>query len=83
MILNGALPASPHIINGLNLPGPNTITLKSTNASKLIEISTDGGTEFFIPPVDTTTGTMVVVTIGAPITSVRFTGDIGDVITIL
>jgi len=83
MILNGTLPASPHVINGLNLLGQNTITLKSTNAGKLIEIATDGGVEFFTPLVEETTPSMIVVTLGAPITSVRFTGNIGDVITIL
>lgn len=83
MILHRSLPATPHVINNLDLPGPNTITLKSVAAGKLIEISTDDGVEFFTPVAETTTGTMIVVTISAPITSVRFTGNIGDQITIL
>lgn len=61
---------------GASLPG--TITLKSSAAGRKIELSTDGGTEYFTPSYDTTTTTMLVLTITAPVSHVRFTGVAND-----
>jgi len=57
---------------------PLTITLKSEAVTRKIEFSTDGGVEFFEPPIAAITATMLVVVAGAPITHVRCTGIIDD-----
>jgi hypothetical protein len=58
---------------------PLTITLKSSNGSRKIEISTDGGVEYFIPVYDATSATMLVVSIATPITHIKVTGAIADI----
>lgn len=53
---------------------PCTITLKSADAGRKIELSTDDGSEYFTPVIDTTSSTMLVVSLRAPVSHVRFTG---------
>ena len=65
-----------------NLRLPTTITFKSSNVGKALEISTDGGVEFFVPEIDTTTATMIVLVLNAPVTNIRATGDVGDTLVI-
>ena len=62
---------------------PVTVTLDTVDASKKIELSTDGGTLFFQPTYNTSNASQLVVTIGAPVTHVKFTGAITDTYTIL
>jgi hypothetical protein len=62
---------------------PVTVTLNTVDASKKIELSTDGGTLFFQPTYNTSNASQLVVTIGAPVTHVKFTGAITDTYTIL
>jgi hypothetical protein len=57
---------------------PFTITLKSSDVTRKIELSTDGGTEYFLPIIDITTATSLIVTIQSPITHVKVTGVVGD-----
>jgi hypothetical protein len=57
---------------------PGSITLKSAAAGRLIELSTDGGTEYFAPAVDVQSGTMQIVVVNAPITHFRVTGAAAD-----
>lgn len=57
---------------------PFSITLKSSDVTRKIEISTDGGTEYFQPIIDITTATSLFLTIAAPITNVKVTGIAGD-----
>jgi hypothetical protein len=57
---------------------PMTVTLKSANAGRLIEFSTDGGSEYFTPTYDKTSSTMIVVVATARISHVRFTGAAAD-----
>lgn len=59
-------------------PMPFTATLKSAAAGRLIELSTDGGVEYFTPTVDTTSATMQIVAVTAPVSHVRFTGAAAD-----
>lgn len=68
-----SMPCSQH---GSNLP--MTLTLKSAAVGRKIEISTDGGTEYFKPQVDIETATMQVLSVASPISHIRFTGNIGD-----
>ncbi|MBP1314280.1 hypothetical protein [Herbaspirillum sp. 1130] len=56
-----------------------TATLKSgVTATRKIELSADGGDEFFPVDYDVTTATMLVLAIGTPISHIRFTGAAGD-----
>lgn len=62
-----------------NAPLPCTVTLKSSAAGRKIELSTDGGVEYFTPTVDVgSSATMQIVTVTAPISHVKFTGIAGD-----
>jgi len=57
---------------------PLTVTLKSSEAGRKIELSTDGGIEYFIPTYDVTSVTMLVVSVDSPITHIKVTGAISD-----
>lgn len=57
---------------------PGSITLKSADAGRLIELSTDGGVEYFTPVVDVQSATMRIVIVNAPITHIRVTGTAND-----
>ena len=62
---------------------PLTITLDTVDASKKIELSTDGGTLYFEPAYNTSHANQLVVVITAPVTNVKLTGNIADTYTIL
>jgi hypothetical protein len=53
---------------------PITFTLKSSDASRKLEVSTDGGTSYFEPPLDIEESSFIVLVIAAPITNVKATG---------
>lgn len=76
---SGTLPSNtPVVINMSEAPLPATITLKSSDAGRLIELCTDGGVEYFTPVVDVTSGTMQIVAVSTPVTNVKFTGANAD-----
>jgi hypothetical protein len=62
---------------------PCTITLKSADAGRKIELSTDGGSEYFLVTPDVTTATMLVTYVPERITHAKFTGAINDTITLV
>jgi hypothetical protein len=62
---------------------PFTVTLKSADATRKIEFSTDGGTEYFIPAIDITSATMLITYASAPITHIKVTGLINDTLIIV
>lgn len=75
----GTLPSSSPVALPMGgAPCPCTITLKSADAGRVIKLSTDGGVEYFIPTVDTTTATMLVIAVNAPVSHVQFTGAAND-----
>lgn len=77
--LNGTLTgtsATPFSMVGATCPC--SISLESSNSSRLIELSVNGGVEYFTPTYDVTSSTMLVVAVKAPVTHVRFTGQSGD-----
>jgi len=55
-----------------------SITLKSAASGRLIELSTDGGVEYFTPAVDVQSATMQILVVNAPITHFRVTGAAAD-----
>lgn len=79
-VINNTLPnTSPLVIPApLNMQIPGHITLKSSAAGRLIELSTDNGVEYFTPAVDVQSATMQVLVVNAPVTHIRITGASGD-----
>jgi hypothetical protein len=65
-------------VNMSGAPLPCTITLHSAAAGRKIELNPDGGSEVFAPALDTTTATMLVLAVKAPVSFVVFTGAAGD-----
>lgn len=76
---NGALPAGGSATSGMSKsPVPATATLASTNGARSIQISTDGGINYFTPAYDVTVTNFINVAIKAPVSHVQFTGSAGD-----
>jgi hypothetical protein len=72
---NGTLTnATPFVVAMTGHPMPSTVTLDSADAGRLIELSTDGGVNYFTPVIDATTTPMIAVALRAPVSHVRFTG---------
>lgn len=61
---------------------PISICLKSADATRKIELSFDGGTEYFVPPYDFSSATALVLAMVAP-AKVRVTGVTNDTVTVL
>lgn len=57
---------------------PCTVTLKSSAPERRILLSTDGGTEFFQPPYDVCSATMLVLSINSPVSHVRVIANAGS-----
>lgn len=68
------------VVNAKNIPLPISVTLKSTDPARAIELSTDENIEYFTPVYDITTATMIVLSISSPLTNIRFTGAIDDIV---
>ena len=62
--------------------GNFVLTLNSSDSTRKIELSVNGGTEYFTPAYDVISATMLVVIIVAPITGYRLTGLITDTYTV-
>lgn len=61
-----------------NIKFPATSFLTSSDSSRKIEFSVDGGATYFTPTYDQTLTGQIVVAILSPISTVRFTGISGD-----
>ncbi len=73
---------TPVVVAMAGAPLPATVCLKSADGGRLIELSADGGVEYFTPAVNFTTATMHVVYVDRPVTHVRITGAAADTYTI-
>lgn len=74
-----AIPSTTPVVIAMNgAPIPCTVTLKSADAGRKIEISVDGGVEYFTATPDTTTATMLTGSLKAPVSHVRLTGAAAD-----
>ncbi len=60
-----------------------SISLHSAYASRLIQLSTNGGLDYFTPAYDVSASGVIVVSATSPITNIQFTGQSGDVWGIL
>jgi hypothetical protein len=76
-IIPSATPVIVPVPVTMQLPG--SITLKSAAAGRLIELSTDGGVEYFTPSLNIQSATMQIVVVNAPITHFRVTGTTNDI----
>jgi hypothetical protein len=80
----GTLPSSTPVVVSIGPEEPPySITLKSADGGRKIELSTDGGVEYYTPTVDHTSSTMQVILMAFPVTHVRFTGVLNDTYKIL
>lgn len=68
-----ALGTTTKVVAMAGCPLPSTFTLKSVDATRKIEFSTDGGFEYFQPAYDVTSATMLITSTNAGISHVRFT----------
>jgi hypothetical protein len=75
-IIPSGTPLVVQVPQTMQLPG--SITLKSSAAGRLIELSTDGGVEYFTPSINVISATMQIVVVNAPITHFRVTGIAND-----
>ncbi len=73
--------ATPLIIPVGNMDCPMTASLTSAAGGRLIEFSATGGAanSFYSPTVTNTNAAMIAISIMAPITRIRVTGQAGDV----
>lgn len=80
IMLRGIIPDGTPVVvpTPLTMQLPGSITLKSADAGRLIELSTDGGVEYFTPVVDVQSATMQILVVNAPITHFRVTGAAAD-----
>ena len=86
-----SLPIKQNIANNTPVPMgmqdisyPCTLSLTSSAAGRLVELSVDGGVLYFTPDYNPkTTASQIMLTVGAPVTHARFTGQAGDKIVIL
>lgn len=63
-------------------PMPASYTLNSSDGSRKIEFSTNGGVSYFQPTYDVSTAAMLTAAATAPITHVQFTGAPTDMYSI-
>jgi hypothetical protein len=80
IILRGSIPSGTPVVVQvpITMQLPGSITLKSAAAGRLIELSTDGGVEYFSPSLDIQSATMQIVVVNSPITHLRVTGAAAD-----
>ena len=79
IMLKGIIPSGTPVVVQVpvTMQLPGSITLKSA-AGRLIELSTDGGVEYFTPAVDVQSATMQILVVNAPVTHFRVTGAAAD-----
>lgn len=73
-----SLNVTPLVVAVNDAQPPITVTLKSSNAGRLIEFSTDGGIEYFTPVYDNNTPTMLIVISTLRLSHIRFSGAVSD-----
>lgn len=71
--------STPFPVNIATSTWPATVSLVSSAAGRLIELSTDGGATYFTPNYDNVSTGGISVAVLAPVSHVRFTGISGDV----
>lgn len=83
--LRGTLLNSTPFVQSLAGAAPTiTIQLTSSAVGRKVELSVDGGALFFTPQYDaSTSAAQIIVTVNAPVTHVRFTGQANDTWSVL
>ena len=80
---NGVLSGTTSTVSLAGATMPGTVTLNSSDATRKIEFSSNGGVEYFTPTYDANSTTRLVVSFAAPLTHVKFTGVTNDTWRIL
>jgi hypothetical protein len=62
---------------------PVTVSLKSSDPTRKIEYSVDGGEEYFVDQPDLISATMLVTDISARITHLKITGAVGNIVKLV
>lgn len=71
----GTLPnATPVVVNCADVAPPAIVVLNSADAGRKIELSVDGGINYFTPIYDQNSAPQIVVAINNPISHIRLTG---------
>lgn len=65
-------------IANLVAPFNGTVSLSSTALDRKIELSVNGGLDYFVPQYDIDEESVIGLVIKAPVTHIRFTGAEGD-----
>lgn len=65
-------------INGLNEPYRGTLSLTSSAPNRKIELSINGGVNYFTPQYDVDLAEIIGVAVFSPVTNIRFVGVEGD-----
>ncbi len=71
---SGTLGGTTRIVSMLGAPLPSTVILDSSDGTRKIQWSADGGTEYFDAIYDYTNANELVFIVDAPITHIKFTG---------
>lgn len=72
---SGTLPnATPVVVNCSDVAPPALAVLNSADPSRKIELSVDGGINYFTPIYDQNSAAQIVVAINNPISHIRLTG---------
>lgn len=75
------LTGTTYTFQEISLEPPFTVALRSSDATRKIEISLDGGTEYFEPLYDFSSVTEKVVAVLSPVTNIKVTGVANDIVT--
>ena len=77
--MSGTLAGTTLTVPMTRMPIPATVSLTfATLSTQKIEVSTDGGTTYFEPAYAYTAATTKVITLGAPVSHIKFTGVAGN-----
>lgn len=72
---SGTLPnATPVVVNCSDVTPPALVALNSADVARKIELSVDGGVNYFTPIYDQNSAAQIVVAINNPISHIRLTG---------
>ncbi len=80
---SGKLTASPEVVSMAGSALNSTVTLTSTNGSRAIAVSTDGGITFNTLAYTINVTGQLVLALTFAVTHVQFTGSVGDAYVIL
>lgn len=70
--------ATPIVVQMIGAPLPCAVTLASAAGGRLIELSSDGGVNYYTPALSVSTVPMALLNVVNPVSHVRITGATND-----